>query len=343
MGLLGGILSRIYVKKINMKLILLFLVTSILSLSSCSKNNIKSDNEIDFKQKMREFVIGISQYSKTIKSNFLIIPQNGIELVSSNGDTSGQPHIAYLNAIDANGQEDFLFGYDNDDQPTPANVTTYLKIFLNISKSFGKTILVIDYCSTPSKITYSYNENKNQGYISFAADRRELDNIPTFPNPIFQENNMSVTSISQAKNFLYLIDTTNFTTKSDFITAVTSTNYDLLIMDLFFHNGVAFTSDEINQLKNKANGGKRLVISYMSIGEAEIYRYYWQSSWNTNKPSWLDKENPDWPGNYKVKYWYPEWQNIIYGNDSSYLKKILDANFDGVYLDIIDAFEYYEN
>lgn len=34
---------------------------------------------------------------------------------------------------------------------------------------------------------------------------------------------------------------------------------------------------------------------------------------------------------------------IIYGNNNSYVKKILDAGFDGVYLDIIDAFEYFEN
>ena len=80
----------------------------------------------------------------------------------------------------------------------------------------------------------------------------------------------------------------------------------------------------------------------MSVGEAEDYRYYWQNNWSTNKPNWLDAENPNWPGNYKVKYWDKNWQNIIVGNDQSYTKKILDANFDGVYLDIIDAFEYYQ-
>jgi cysteinyl-tRNA synthetase len=56
----------------------------------------------------------------------------------------------------------------------------------------------------------------------------------------------------------------------------------------------------------------------------------------------MDAENPDWPGNYKVKYWETDWQNIIYKNSDSYLNKILTAGFDGVYLDIIDAFEYYE-
>jgi len=80
----------------------------------------------------------------------------------------------------------------------------------------------------------------------------------------------------------------------------------------------------------------------MSIGEAEDYRYYWKAEWKTNPPSWLAEENPNWPGNYKVRYWNEDWQNIIYGNNDSYLRKILDAGFDGVYLDIIDAFEYFE-
>ncbi|MFV8353493.1 endo alpha-1,4 polygalactosaminidase [Flavobacterium sp. XS2P14] len=325
-----------------MKFKTFILATLIFSFSSCSKDDNNLDNETEFKQKMREFVIGISQYSKAIKPNFLIVPQNGIELVSSNGQISGQPHTDYLKAIDANGQEDLFYGYDNDDQATSSIDNNYLRELLNISKNAGKTILVTDYCSTQSKMTNSYLENFNAGYISFSANQRELTNIPFFPNPLYQENNVVVNNLSQVKNFLYLINPTNFTSKSEFITAVTSTNYDLLIMDLFFKDNTQFTSSEITQLKNKANGGKRLILSYMSIGEAENYRYYWQPSWNTNKPSWLDTQNPIWAGNYKVKYWNKEWQNIIYDNNNSYVKKIIDSNFDGVYLDIIDAFEYYE-
>ena len=79
----------------------------------------------------------------------------------------------------------------------------------------------------------------------------------------------------------------------------------------------------------------------MSIGEAEDYRWYWQNSWNKNPPAFMCPENPEWKGNYKVKYWYLSWQEIICGTDS-YLSKILLAGFDGVYLDIIDAFEYFE-
>ena len=308
---------------------------------SCSNDDKSSRNSVsDPKQTMRDFVIEISQYAKAKNSNFNIIPQNGIELVSTNGESATDANTAYLNAIDANGQEDLWYGYDIDDQLTPVATTVYLKDFLNLSLKAGKKILVTDYCSTTSKVSNSYFENNKLGYTSFAADHRELNNIPV--TAVYQENNAEVTSISQVKNFLYLINPEKFVTKTDFINAVTATNYDLVIMDLFFHDGISFTKVEINTLKNKANGGKRLVISYMSIGEAENYRYYWQNSWTTSKPDWLDAENPDWKGNFKVKYWDPEWQSIIYGNDDSYVKKIIDAGFDGAYLDIIDAFEYYE-
>jgi len=323
--------------KIRILLLSLFLL-----ILSCNTDDDNQNNETEYKQKMREFVIGISQYSKSQNSQFIIIPQNGIELVSSNGDASGQNDNAYLNSIDGNGQEDLFFGYNNDDEATPTSDNEYLRNLLNKSKNNGKTILTIDYCSTPTKVSSSYNQNKNAGYISFAADKRELNSIPIFPSPIHNENSADIKKLSEVKNFLYLINPSNFNTKSSFINAVTATNYDLLIMDLYFTDGSSFTASEINQLRNKANGGKRLVISYMSIGEAENYRYYWQSNWNSNKPEWLDAENPAWKGNYKVKYWNKDWQNIIFGNSSSYTQKVINAGFDGVYLDIIDAFEYYE-
>lgn len=297
---------------------------------------------INYPQEMRNFVIGLSGYAKKINPAFKVIPQNGIELVTTNTESSGTPDVNYLKAIDGNGQEDLYYGYDADNQATPASVTAETKSFLDISKNAGKTILVTDYCSTTSKMQRSYDVNNANGYISFAADKRGLFNVPTYPSKPYLENANVITTLGQAKNFLYLINGEKFDTKSDFINKVRSTNYDVLLMDLYHNGNDSFTSAEVNALRNKANGGKRLVIAYMSIGEAEDYRYYWKSSWETNRPAWLGPVNPKWPGNYEVKYWYKDWQNIIYGNDSSYLKKILNAGFDGVYLDIIDAFKLYE-
>jgi cysteinyl-tRNA synthetase len=48
-------------------------------------------------------------------------------------------------------------------------------------------------------------------------------------------------------------------------------------------------------------------------------------------------------GNFKVRYWDENWKNIIYGDSDAYIDKIINAGFDGAYLDIIDGFEYFED
>ncbi len=298
--------------------------------------------DVNFKEEMRNFVIGISEYSKGINPNFIVIPQNGQELVTSNGEEDGYPHTSYLEAIDGVGREDLFYGYNNDNEATPISERNYMILFLDVCLANNVSVLVTDYCWTQSKMDDSYAKNNAKGYISFAAPSRELDIIPNYPANPYNENADDINLLGDAKNFLYLLNPENFDSRDDFVNAVSQTNYDAIIMDFFFDDE-EFTSAQINSLKYKANGGRRLVISYMSIGEAEDYRYYWQNSWNNNPPKWIEEENPDWEGNYKVRYWESEWQAIIYGNNNSYVKKILDAGFDGVYLDIIDAFEYFED
>ena len=296
---------------------------------------------IDYREEMRKFVIGISQYAKARNAQFAIIPQNGIELITTNGESDGSLATSYVNAIDAVGQEDLFFGYTDDNVPTPSADNQYLREFLNRIKT-SKKVLVTDYCSGKTNMDKSYSSNNTNGYISFAADQRELFNIPSYPAQPYGVNSNNITSISQAKNFLYLINPEKYASKAAFINAVKATNYDVILMDLFLNN-TAFTATEIDQLKTKANGGKRLVICYMSIGEAEYYRYYWKSTWKVGNPPFIAAEDPNWPGNYYVQYWNTDWKAVIYGNDTSYTKKLLNSHFDGAYLDIIDAFEYFEN
>jgi cysteinyl-tRNA synthetase len=76
----------------------------------------------------------------------------------------------------------------------------------------------------------------------------------------------------------------------------------------------------------------------LSIGEAEDYRSYWKPSWKLNPPDFLMKENPDWPGNYGVKFWVKSWQQIILEE----IDKITAQGFDGLYLDKVDLFEDFE-
>ncbi len=82
----------------------------------------------------------------------------------------------------------------------------------------------------------------------------------------------------------------------------------------------------------------KTVLCYFSIGEAEAYRFYWKKDWNDTPPRFLGPENPDWAKNYKVKYWREDWWEMAL---RPYLDRILEAGFDGVYLDIVDAYWFW--
>ena len=316
------------------------LLMMVLMLIACQDDS--PEITTDYRQEMRSFVQEISQYAGVIHPGFIIIPQNGVELVSSSGEENGSPVMEYLTAITGIGQESLLYGYAADDQATPLEARNWTQSFLDLAHdSAGVVIMVIDYCYTPNRMSESYTWNSNQDYISFAADHRELDNIPFYPTSIWNENDAVVSSLADVANFLYLINPQQFSSRQDLVEAIAATNYDLIIMDYFF-NDEAYDAGQIEQLRQKANGGERLLVAYMSIGEAEEYRYYWQSEWDDNYPTWLADENPNWPGNYRVEYWQEEWQAIIFGSDSAYLDRVLATGFDGVYLDIIDAFEFFE-
>ena len=143
------------------------------------------------------------------------------------------------------------------------------------------------------------------------------------------------------KDFLYIL-------QGDLVTIfdIANNDFDLVIMDYakYGDQKSEYSAEDIGVTKKGGNSGcGKVILAYLSIGEAEDYRYYWRDEWTTDPPVWLDEENPNWPGNYKVRYWEEGWQANIFGGDSSYLKRILDAGFDGVYLDIIDAFEYFED
>ncbi|MHA1793249.1 MAG: endo alpha-1,4 polygalactosaminidase [Promethearchaeota archaeon] len=325
----------------RLQVILLMVIVGISFLAIGITVKILNTSNINYREEMRSFVQDISDFSKKKNPNFIIIPQNGHELITIDGIANGSLAKEYINSIDGIGREDLFYGYDEDDEPTPPDISREMIEFLKVAKNQGISVLTTDYCYTISKMNDSYNKNSQEGFISFAASHRNLDNIPSYPPEPYNLNSGNVSSLEDAKNFLYIINPSSFLTKEEFIDALLNSSYDVLIIDLFF-NGLQLSSSDVELLKLKKNGGQRLVIAYMSIGEAESYRYYWKSEWKINPPQWLLNENPNWPENYKVKYWDSKWQDIIIWDDNSYLNLILSAGFDGVYLDIIDAFEYFE-
>lgn len=117
--------------------------------------------------------------------------------------------------------------------------------------------------------------------------------------------------------------------------------FDALVIDTTRDGSdeTALTPADLARLQRKSDGSRRHVFAYLSIGEAESYRAYWDKSWKRSKPAWLLGENPDWKENYAVCFWDDGWQNIMCGSPEARLDRVLAAGFDGVYLDKCDVFD----
>jgi cysteinyl-tRNA synthetase len=131
-------------------------------------------------------------------------------------------------------------------------------------------------------------------------------------------------------------------TKSAAVERLAKCERDWIVLDAAFGGEKPWEQADLDAIRNGMKGRK--VIVYISIGEAEDYRPYWRKEWGTkgkltaDAPKWLGTENPAWKGNYRVQYWNAEWQKLI-------LAAVDDAmgrGFDGVYLDIVDGFETFE-
>jgi cysteinyl-tRNA synthetase, unknown class len=134
---------------------------------------------------------------------------------------------------------------------------------------------------------------------------------------------------------------------------------DVLVIDYAFDGAdqSAFAPADLELFRRRTDGRPRIVLAYMSVGEAETYRFYWWRAWRFIAPRWLAHENPKWKGNYVVRYWEQGWQRVLFNAVPSrldrlietaadwwkpYLDRVIEAGFDGVYLDRVDACDDWE-
>lgn len=153
---------------------------------------------------------------------------------------------------------------------------------------------------------------------NFAKKVKKQKNSPSIVvEPVAKTN-------TEIDSFVYQLQ------KADFAT-ILKQKVALVVVD---PDDSGFSKKQVSELKNS---GKR-VLAYLSIGEAENWRAYWQKGWNKNPPAWLGEENPDWEDCFEVQYWNPEWKKIVFER----IERMFELGYDGLYLDIVDGYEYWE-
>ena len=148
---------------------------------------------------------------------------------------------------------------------------------------------------------------------------------------------------SNPASFAYILQADSFAkTKPAVVAKLKESGRDWIVLDATFTGDTPWERTDLDTIRSGKAGRK--VVAYLSIGEAEDYRSYWQSDWVSNgkrtaaAPAWLGIENPEWKGNYQVKYWNAQWQKLMLAA----IDDAMERGFDGVYLDIVDGFETYE-
>ncbi|MCK6570215.1 endo alpha-1,4 polygalactosaminidase [Myxococcota bacterium] len=300
--------------------------------------------QADYDVEMGRFVARIQAYAACRKPGFMVFPQNAPELARLPG---------YLDFVAGIGKEDLYYGADADAEPTDAEQTREWEADLDLFTAAGKLVLSVDYpftdedvpdfdAETRARIDEGYRRAGAKGYAHYASVRN-LGYPTVNPGHEPDARGAPVTTTAAVNDWLYLLQPPEDLERAEYVDLLSDQRFDLLVIDAEW-DGEVLTGPELAAVHMNAGA---LVISYLSIGEAETYRAYWNPRWDANgdgrpdagAPAWLGESNPDWPDNYKVRYWMPGWQALMLTR----IDELIDAGFDGVYLDIIDAWECFDS
>jgi cysteinyl-tRNA synthetase len=187
------------------------------------------------------------------------------------------------------------------------------------------------------------SEEKQTAPMSDAVEDEGTTQIETSTEKNVSEEIKSTNDLNKVKTWFYFLDFDLDPVLDDIV----ASDYDMIVIEPIFtekENENYDIKSAVGKIKNSAgsNVKNKLVIAYIDIGQAEDFRYYWKEGWKVGDPVFIAGEDPDlWEGCFPVAFWDKEWQDIWFKGVNGYdaqLKRIVDAGFDGVYLDWVEAY-----
>lgn len=282
----------------------------------------------------------LKNYAREKRPGFLLVGNGAAGLLEVTRTNPEESVARLIDSLDGFLTESVFYVTDDEGKAEPQDeeMLAYLDAMLAKPCAAGKAVWTLDYLADAKLAARDRELGEARGYVSMTAARTELD---TLPDEVPDANIQDITRVPEAKNFIFLLNPEKFSSRAAYLTALRQTAADVLVLDLYYGE-TPLTTEEVESLQQKPQGGRRLVLAYLSVGEAAEYRPYFDASWRKNPPLWLKAANPDWPGSYKVAYWSDPWRAILYGSPSAYLDQILAAGFDGAFLDVMDAWQYFK-
>ncbi len=209
---------------------------------------------------------------------------------------------------------------------------------LDAMRETGRVLWSLDRCDTDADARAALAGADRDKLVGWAkVGEGDFDRLPTgFPH---FENASPVTTIAAARNWLMMTRGDRFGTKAQWMIALQDTNYDALVVDAAFRGQEPLTKADVRALKFKKLGGPRLVLADIPIGRAFDWRMYWKQDWHAGSPPFLFAVDPKEPGAYIADLADPAWKEIL----GKYVAWVVDLGFDGVVLDDLDTYLWFED
>jgi hypothetical protein len=207
---------------------------------------------------------------------------------------------------------------------------------LDAIRSEGRNVLAIESCADKAGFEGAYKSAMRDRVAPYAkVGDGPLDDAPR-AHPAF-ENATEVLTVANARNWLPILRSDRFGTKGKFIEAIANTNYDIVLVDVATRSAELLVKNDIQRLKFKKLGPRRLVLAVMPLGRAYDWRWYWQKGWEVGNPAFIFAHD-EAPGAFVTDLGSGEWRGLL----GKYLAGIMDLGFDGVMFDDVGTYLWFE-
>lgn len=284
--------------------------------------------KVDYKGEMRNLIYEIRERAGDEK---IIIANGGIEIYYDDNKINEK----FLNTVNGILVESTIYGFGGYNKKTPKDQQDIFFNLLSPLKKKDKEIILLEYVDSEKgkkEVKNILKETKFKGETPLSIS------LNSIYSPTRESGGKNIKGIKDSNNMLILLNYEKFSSSEELVRILSYSNFDFLIIDPFVGKEI-LTKEQVSKIKTRPDGTQRKVIAYMSLGEAETYRDYWDSKWGVGNPKWLIEENKNWANNYIVEFWNSDWKEII----KNMQLKISNSNFDGYFLDTIDSYQKFEN
>ena len=205
-------------------------------------------------------------------------------------------------------------------------------------KEHGLKIISIDSCSSEAELDEAIMNSAGFGSLLYAFVKPETAFRKIKKQPIINENARNIYKVADAANISFFIDDSLYDDKERFLQDIRDSNYDIVVIEPFFRHREPLSREDVDSLKFKKNGAKRLIFAKMNVSEANCRDYYWRNGWQIDKTPWLARASFTDSDAVITEYWNENWKKV----SGLYFKGIVDSGYDGAFLTGLENHVYFE-